>query len=119
MSVENSILDAIKRWGSTFKITNNGECYECKGFIEPLRYKNNMYLGGKRLDAGFFDGGHYLFIAEPKATLESHSRAVIECKNRKYAVKRAEEFIFRGKKLYLWAILKPYSAPVKGDYVNA
>lgn len=118
MSLSALINKSIDKWGSTFKISENGQTFTYKGFVQPLRYKNNMYLGGKRLDAGFFDGGHYLFITKGDAGIKAHSRAVIEDVNTKYAVKRAELFTVRDKNIYTWAILKPYFPPVKEDFSN-
>lgn len=117
MSIYKTVENSINKWGSTIKISNNGEIYTCKGFIQPLRYKNNMYLGGKRLDAGYFDGGHYLFIAGAGTNLSCHGDAIIENGGKKYAVKRAESFVYGDRELYLWAILKPYVPPRKEDFV--
>lgn len=118
MSMHKLIENSINKWGSTFKITENGQTVSCKGFIQPLRYKNNMYLGGKRLDAGFFDGGHYLFITKGDVSLMGHSLAIIEDINAKYAIKRAEVFTVQDSNLYTWAILKPYFPKVDDDYGN-
>lgn len=118
MSLFNLINKSIDKWGSTFKITENGKTVAYKGFVQPLRYKNNMYLGGERLDAGFFDGGHYLFITKGDAGITAHSSAIIEDANTKYAVKRAELFSLQDKNIYTWAILKPYFPPMEEDFGN-
>lgn len=118
MSIYNLINEAIDKWGSTFKISENGQTVTYKGFVQPLRYKNNMYLGGKRFDAGFFDGGHYLFITKGDVGIKAHSSAIIQDANAKYAVKRAEIFTLQDKNVYTWAILKPYFPPMEDDYCN-
>lgn len=118
MSIFNLIDKSINKWGSTFKITEKGQTLTCKGFVQPLRYKNNMYLGGKRLDAGFFDGGHYLFITKGDVGIAGHSSAFIHDVNKKYAVKRAEIFNVQDNNVYTWAILKPYFPPAEDDYVT-
>ncbi len=112
------IKQSMDKWGSDFKITKNGQTIICKGFIQPLRYKNNMYLGGKRLDTGYFDGGHYLVILDNKADLQVHDKALIEDVNGKYIIKRAENIIFNNEKIYVWAILKPYFEMIKEDFTN-
>lgn len=116
MNIEKSVRSAIRKWGNTVKICENGQTVVSRGFIQPLRYKNNMYLGGRRLDAGFFDGGHYLYVGNCDCDLTSHSAAVLTCMGKKYTVKRAECFTFRNQNLYVWAVLKPYFPPMEDDY---
>lgn len=118
MSIYKLLENAINKWGSTFKITQNGETISCKGFIQPLRYKNNMYLDGKSLDSGFFDGGHYLFISNGETGLKNHNLAFVEDKDSKYVVKRADIHRYKDQNLYTWAILKPYFPPVEDDYAD-
>lgn len=115
MSIYKLLENAINKWGSTFKITQNGETINCKGFIQPLRYKNNMYLNGKSLDAGYFDGGHFLFISYGDIGLVNHKVAYFEDTTSKYVVKRADVHTYKDNTLYTWAILKPYFPPVEED----
>src|SRR5574344_1631435 len=94
MSILDTVENTIEKWGSDIKIYENGQTVESRGVIQPLRYKNNMYLGGKRLDGGFYDGGHYLFIGDNSVDFEKHDKKVLECRNEKYIIKRAEHFSF-------------------------
>lgn len=118
MKILTLIKQSMEKWGSNFKITKNGQTVNCKGFIQPLRYKNNMYLGGKRLDTGYFDGGHYLVILDTTADLQVHDKAIIEDVNGKYIIKRSENVVFDNKKIYVWAILQPYFPPLKEDFTD-
>ena len=47
MSILNAVGDTIKRYGSSVNILENGESTSAKAFIEPLRYKNKVYVGGQ------------------------------------------------------------------------
>lgn len=118
MSIYKLLENSINKWGSTFKITQNGKTISCKGFIQPLRYKNNMYLVGKNLDAGYFDGGHFLFISNGNVGIQNHKTAYVEDTASKYVVKRADIHTYKDNNLYTWAVLKPYFPPMEEDYAD-
>lgn len=111
-----NISTAIKKYGCDVSIKRGNDSQSGKAFLQPLRYKNNMYLNGVRLGQGYFDGGHYLFIGEPHINLSDYVNTVIYCNNEGYIIKRAEQYIYRNKTLYVWAILTPYARPLEDDY---
>lgn len=78
-----------------------------KAFVNPLLYKNKMYIGGKYLPDGFYDGGHYLYIGEAKIRLDDMPLGtIVECGENKYSIKHAEQYFMGDKALYSWAVLQ-------------
>ncbi len=77
-------------------------------FIQPLRYKNKMYLDGVNTAIGYNSQGHYLYIgpANHDLTGVNDSSTWIESDNVKYKVDRAEKVYYGNSVLYIWAIIK-------------
>lgn len=116
MNILNKVSEAIKRHGSKIYVKCGLNTEKSFGFISPLRYKNNMYLSGRRLPSGYFDGGHYLLIALPEIELSDYVNTVIYCGTKGYIIKRAEKYIYKNKVVYVWAIVTPYSDSLEDDY---
>ena len=76
-------------------------------FLQPLRYKNKMYLYGVNTQIGFNAQGHYLYIGPPDhdpTALSSH--ASLRVGDQAYLIDRAEK-VYCGEKLYyIWAIVR-------------
>ncbi len=78
-----------------------------KGFIQPLRYKNRMYLDGINTEIGFNSQGHYLYIGPPEIDLtEVQSGAYLSTGSVKYQIDRAEKVFRRDQPFYIWAIIR-------------
>ena len=71
------------------------------GFIQPLRYKNKMYL------IGFNSQGHYLYIGPPDHDVSKLSdNSWIESNGQKFTVDRSEKVYFKNEVIYIWAIIR-------------
>lgn len=77
-------------------------------FLQPLRYKNKMYLNDAHIDAGISDMGYYLYIGPA-----NHDLTALSAANRflcdgteKFALTRAEKVYFGNNVLYFWAIFR-------------
>lgn len=116
MSVYNTVEKMILRYGDDIRITENSVCSRSKAIIQPLMYKNKMYLGGTALPAGFFDGGHYMMIAPASLEVKDYRHVVVESMGAKYTVKRVEMVKSDNRELYIWAVLTPYYPPAEDDY---
>lgn len=111
MSIADSIEQMIERFGNTVTITmNQEEPKKTKAFIQPLRYKNKMYIDGNFLPGGYIDGGHYLYIGLPQFRLDKSSgdTVITTAQGEPFMVKRAELYAFTDTPVYVWAILTPY-----------
>lgn len=116
MSAYKCIEKMIRRYGDDIKITENSVKKHSKAIIQPLMYKNKMYLGGTAVPAGYFDGGHYMMIAPASLGITDYRHTVIESMGAMYRVKRAEKVKADNELLYIWAVLVPYYPPAEDDY---
>lgn len=105
----------LERFGNLAEIT--GESPESadipvKAFIQPLRYKNKMYLEPTSGVLGLEDEGSYLYIGPPEpAPSKLGDNCKIRFDGRLYSVERAEIVTVGNEQLYCWAVMKP-------DYIN-
>ena len=119
MSIYKSIVQSLSRYGENITVTTEKGAAEVKGILEPLLYKNKLYLGGKQLPFGYFDSGNYLLICTPEVKLPTTGTAFVEAKDRKFVLKRSEIVTAKGEAFYIWAVLMPYNEPVEEDVYEA
>ena len=76
--------------------------------IQPLRYKNKMYLADLHLPAGIGNMGYYLYLgsASVDITALQSEEVYIEAGGEKYFITKAEKVYFGENPIYIWAILK-------------
>lgn len=116
MRVSKTITRMIKKTGVDVTVKNGDSVQRTKAIIEPLMYKNKMYLSGDMLPLGYLDGGHYLMIA-PMGTLPENTECVIVSGGGgDYTVKRSETVSAGGRALYVWAVLCAYGEAVADEY---
>lgn len=116
MKIVNGVSIMINRYGESIKIVNGKKVKKAKAVIQPLMYKNKMYLNGISMDAGDFDGGHYQMIAPAQTDFGNFKTVRIEAKNFTYIIKRVEMIRAGDKDLYIWAVLTPYYPAGEDDY---
>ena len=104
----------FNRYGKSVYLSDGAGWYSpyFKAFLQPLRYKNKMYLEGTYTPIGRDINGLYLYIGPSDHDLtrlsSAHAR-VHDSEAREYVIQRAEK-VFRGDKIYyVWAILKEVS----------
>ena len=86
----------------------NGWCSApFRALIQPLRYKNKMYLDGTYTDIGKNTSGHYLYIGPSTCDLTRlGDTAYLVSGNDKYIISRAEKCYFGESVSHIWAILR-------------
>lgn len=111
MSIADSVHNLINRYGSRLEISNGKDITAVRAFIQPLRYKNKMYIDGSFLPGGYIDGGHYLYIGSPEIRFDKGFEDVVitTADNESFIVKRAELYTLSDVPIYIWAILTPYA----------
>ena len=119
MSIIGSVGEMIRRYGESVKIADGNNVTKTKVIIQPLMYKNKMYLSGTSLPAGDFDGGHYQMVAPADTDFGDPKRVQIQAKNMTYIIKRLEMVRADNRDLYIWAVLTPYYPPGEDDYAEA
>lgn len=79
-----------------------------RAVIQPLRYKNKMYLNGEVNDLGHYSEGFYLYIGPASVKLSSLgiSASLYTSDSKRYKIERWENIFYKEEPLYTWAVLK-------------
>ena len=98
----------FKQYGRKVNLcTENGIKQSFRAMIQPLRYKNKMYLDGIYTEIGFNSQGHYLYIGPPEVDLTSVADGeYLSADTIKYQIDRAEKVYAGDKVFYIWAIIR-------------
>ncbi len=77
-------------------------------FLQPLRYKNKMYLEGINTEIGSTEQGYYLYIGPADHNLKSlpYDAWIKDFEGNKYHISKAEKVFLGNDELYIWAIIK-------------
>ncbi len=75
--------------------------------LQPLRYKNKMYLGGAKTELGFEGKRKYLMIYPPQIDIVNYRyhSCVLICGTYRYLIDRIETVSVGDKAVYNWAIV--------------
>ena len=106
LNVMPSVIKSIQTYGEDVAVINNDDTVSTRAFIEPLRYRNKIYIGGGYRTLGMKHSEKYLYIGIPDITLVEN-KTIIERKGEKYLVKRVERYYVKEQVAYTWAILIP------------
>ena len=98
----------FKQYGRKVNLcTENGIKQSFRAMIQPLRYKNKMYLDGIYTEIGFNSQGHYLYIGPPEVDLTAVADGeYLSADTIKYQIDRAEKVYAGDKVFYIWAIIR-------------
>lgn len=104
------VTEVFERFGREVRLSNDEgwQSLIYKAFIQPLRYKNKMYLDGVYTVIGFDNQSKYLYIGPPDhdLTVLDPTSGYVESDGMKYTVDRAEK-VYRGDSpVYIWAIIR-------------
>lgn len=95
------------RLGRKVTLTDSGKTESCKALIQPLRYKNKMYLDGVYTEIGFNSQGHYLYIGPADVDLTAVADGdFLSAGSMNYQIDRAEKVYAGEKVFYIWAIIR-------------
>lgn len=80
--------------------------------VEPLRYKNKIYLRGTYTEIGRNHQDFYLYIGPPDVDISDTDSItkVLIINGVSYVVDRAENHAMGNKNIYMWAIIRPVVA---------
>jgi len=104
----NRLFDRFGRYVRLVSVdgTYQGDLY--KAFIQPLRYKNKMYLDDKRVPIGIGDMSYYLYLGPARQDLTDvdNDEYMIETDYESYYITRAEKLWFSDSDVYIWAVIR-------------
>ena len=102
--------DVSARIGKDVFITNSTgwQSPVFRAAIQPLRYKNKMYLGGVYTEIGKAKYDYFLYIGPPDhdiSRLSADSR-IIDSSGRGFTVDHCETVYYKNTPFYIWAIVR-------------
>jgi len=106
------IQEIMERYGRQVRLClpDGWQTENFGAFLQPLRYKNKMYLGGVNTRIGFNREGYYLYLGPPghdltKLSQDMWIQAALDPDER-YTVDRAELVYFGDAPSHIWAIVR-------------
>ena len=115
MSLMGAVSNSIAKLGGDVEITQGSSSVRTRAIVEPLRYRNKIYIGGEQRSLGSLNRERYLYIGQPDVPLHANA-SVIESVGGKYIVKRCETYFVRDRAVYVWAILAPFGDSREDEY---
>ena len=109
MNETDNIRSMMERFGREVQIlfSDGGSSIPFKVFLQPLRYKNKMYLGGVNTRIGFNREGYYLYLGPPEHDITVFNKDVrLLCGEEEYSIDRAEVVYFGDEPSHIWAIIR-------------
>ena len=106
MNVMPYVIKSIQTYGEDVTVINDEDTVLARAFIEPLRYRNKIYIGGGYRTLGMKHSEKYLYVGIPDITLVEN-KTIVKRKNNEYLVKRVEKYYVKEQVAYTWAILSP------------
>ena len=103
MSTVSAINSSIEKYGESVVIRTNDEFVNTKAFIEPLRYKQRIYVGGSYHRVGKTE--RYIYIGHPRYPLVEEL-TTIQRNSERYLVKHIEVYSVGDSPMYIWAIIE-------------
>lgn len=99
----------IERYGCEVSLAADGTDFAApyRAFVQPLRYKNKMYLEGTRTRIGYADQSYYLYVGPGDvdvATLKAG--AVLRMGETRFYFSHSEAVRIADQTIYMWAILR-------------
>ena len=114
MNLAETLSRYIGKYGRTVTLSYDGKTFSepYRAFIQPLRYKNKMYLMGIRSRIGCIDQSHFLYIGPAEVNLSSLTpNARIKCGDKKYFIVKSEDVFLKDQLFYNWAVLRAVIEP--------
>ena len=97
----------FENMGMLMKIVSDDNEHEFKAVIQPLRYKNKIYLNGIPTELGYDSLKKYLLLCSHRVELESVDgiNTFLIFDRKKFRVDHCEKVYFKGEPFYYWAIV--------------
>lgn len=106
-SVEKNTLNILKKFGVKMSLISGGEKTDFKAFIQPLRYKNKMYIDSNVTELRYENTRRFLLISPPSIDVscaDGHdsflSDGIYE-----YSINHSELVCLGNRPAYRWSII--------------
>jgi len=103
------VKSLLKRYGQSVSLQLPGQAPDSySAIIQPLRYKNKMYLEGDFSLVGYITNDAYLYIGPGNKEIATCVRdARLFAGDAEYFFTRADTVMMNDKAVYTWAVIKP------------
>lgn len=106
MNLSEKIAVMFQSIGEPITVTIDKTAHNVYAIIQPMRYKNKLYLEQERNELGFKDSECFLYLGPKEADFAGVERYTwIKTNDRSYNVSRADRIAIGGKTQYIWAVL--------------
>ena len=99
----------FKKFGRSVYITSDNYTSEIySALVQPLRYKNKMYVAGTNTEIGLAEENYYLYIGPAEKDLKKYGLSAMlhTADGKSYEVHKSEK-IYNGENVwYIWAVVK-------------
>lgn len=104
---KNTVSKYIARFGRKMVLSNADGDTEFSAFLQPLRYKNKMYLSSTFTEIGFDTLRKFILIcpADIDITTVDGINVLLKFEDDDYCVDHCEKVYMKNKPLYYWAIV--------------
>lgn len=108
MSFTATVRGLMERYGQEVKVIKNGSPpQKLQAFLQPLRYKNQMYLEGIPTDLGIAEQNYVLFLGPARPLMQGGDPGLrIESGGDAYEVRHCERIYLGAEALYQRAVLR-------------
>ena len=108
MNYKTSVDNLFEKFGENVKVSIDDTLTETKALIQPMRYKNKLYVESQRTELGFKDSACFLYLGPAELDFAGkEANTVIETAKESFNVSRADRISLKGITQYIWAILTP------------
>ena len=108
MATAKSMKSIFRKAGITITVCKNGEPFSTfNAFLQPLRYKNKIYLRGVATELGFDSLKKYLLISPPDISLSEIDGAdmTLRLGSNHLSIDHSEIVYFGKEPFYTWSIV--------------
>ena len=107
----------LEKYGQKVTVCNQDGEFDVKVIIQPLRYKNKMYLDFERSEIGIKDNTCFLYIGPADVSLDQDNVRILGV-GAAYRVSRSDLIYLGTKPVYVWAILNKRLKDGAYDYLQ-
>lgn len=108
MKIKDRFMSFLKKAGEETNVIIGETGTLTYALIEPMRYKNKLYLEMPRDILGFTDKECYLYLGPFDVDFVGHeNETVVRTHDKAFNVTRADRLMVSGEPQYIWAVLTP------------
>lgn len=107
--IKNDLHLIFNRYGRSMSIIDeeSGEKIEFKGFLQPLRYKNKMYLNKVTTELSYTNTRKFLLLSPADISVETADgyESIIKVGDDEFCIDHSEKVYAKDTPVYSWSIV--------------